>query len=167
MRVTIKPIEPWERAPCKGSSRVGRAGDTRSRGRGGAARDGGPELEVSAPATRCPRRRTTRSPRSPAPHHLRRRLSGQPMAQHRVAMPIIVDFDTPVADQAAAEQAIQISSDPPVPGKFYWMNASQVRWRHTTSGLRTRWSTSTHRDGVDVSRLGMRLSRRPITTRTR
>jgi lipoprotein-anchoring transpeptidase ErfK/SrfK len=46
-----------------------------------------------------------------------------------VAMPIIVDFGTSVADRAAAEQAIHVSSDPPVPGKFYWMNDSQVRWR--------------------------------------
>jgi lipoprotein-anchoring transpeptidase ErfK/SrfK len=46
-----------------------------------------------------------------------------------VAMPIMVDFDGPVADRAAAEQAIHISSDPPVPGKFYWHNDSQVRWR--------------------------------------
>jgi lipoprotein-anchoring transpeptidase ErfK/SrfK len=46
-----------------------------------------------------------------------------------VAMPIIVKFSAPVGDRAAAEQAIHISSDPPVPGKFYWMNDSQVRWR--------------------------------------
>jgi lipoprotein-anchoring transpeptidase ErfK/SrfK len=46
-----------------------------------------------------------------------------------VAMPIIVDFGAPVSDRAAAEQAIHVSSDPPVPGKFYWMNDSQVRWR--------------------------------------
>ena len=46
-----------------------------------------------------------------------------------VAMPIIVRFSSPVADRAAAEQAIHVSSDPPVPGKFYWMNDSQVRWR--------------------------------------
>jgi lipoprotein-anchoring transpeptidase ErfK/SrfK len=46
-----------------------------------------------------------------------------------VAMPIIVKFSSPVGDRAAAEQAIHISSDPPVPGKFYWMNDSQVRWR--------------------------------------
>jgi lipoprotein-anchoring transpeptidase ErfK/SrfK len=46
-----------------------------------------------------------------------------------VGMPIIVDFGTPVADRAAAEQAIHVSSDPPVPGKFYWMNDAQVRWR--------------------------------------
>jgi len=46
-----------------------------------------------------------------------------------VAMPIIVKFSGPVADRGAAEQAIHVSSDPPVPGKFYWMNDSQVRWR--------------------------------------
>jgi lipoprotein-anchoring transpeptidase ErfK/SrfK len=46
-----------------------------------------------------------------------------------VAMPIIIKFTTPVADHGAAEQAIHISSDPPVTGKFYWMNDSQVRWR--------------------------------------
>jgi lipoprotein-anchoring transpeptidase ErfK/SrfK len=46
-----------------------------------------------------------------------------------VAMPVIIDFGTPVADRLAAEQAIQISSDPPVEGKFYWMDDSQVRWR--------------------------------------
>ena len=46
-----------------------------------------------------------------------------------IAMPIIMKFSTPVSDRAAAEQAIHITSDPPVPGKFYWMNDSQVRWR--------------------------------------
>jgi lipoprotein-anchoring transpeptidase ErfK/SrfK len=46
-----------------------------------------------------------------------------------VGMPIIVDFGAPVADRAAAEQAIHVSSDPPVPGKFYWMDDAQVRWR--------------------------------------
>ncbi len=28
-----------------------------------------------------------------------------------------------------AEDAIHISSNPPVPGKFYWMSDTQVRWR--------------------------------------
>ncbi|MBV8930923.1 MAG: L,D-transpeptidase [Mycobacteriaceae bacterium] len=46
-----------------------------------------------------------------------------------VAKPIIVNFSAPVPDRAMAEQAIHISSDPPVPGKFYWLNDSQVRWR--------------------------------------
>src|SRR5690242_13497471 len=46
-----------------------------------------------------------------------------------VAMPVIITFDAPVGDRAAAEGAIHVSSDPPVPGKFYWMSDSQVRWR--------------------------------------
>jgi lipoprotein-anchoring transpeptidase ErfK/SrfK len=46
-----------------------------------------------------------------------------------VAKPIIIDFAVPIADQAMAESAIHISSIPAVPGKFYWMTPSQVRWR--------------------------------------
>jgi lipoprotein-anchoring transpeptidase ErfK/SrfK len=46
-----------------------------------------------------------------------------------VAKPIIIAFTAPITDQSAAEDAIHISSDPPVAGKFYWMNDSQVRWR--------------------------------------
>jgi lipoprotein-anchoring transpeptidase ErfK/SrfK len=89
-----------------------------------------PELEVSAPADPLPapsddaQSAFTGTPPFASP--IIRPANGTTVG---VAMPIIVDFDTPVADQAAAEQAIQISSDPPVPGKFYWMNASQVRWR--------------------------------------
>ncbi len=46
-----------------------------------------------------------------------------------VAKPIIINFQVPIGDQAMAERAIHISSIPPVPGKFYWMTPSQVRWR--------------------------------------
>jgi lipoprotein-anchoring transpeptidase ErfK/SrfK len=46
-----------------------------------------------------------------------------------IAKPIVISFGAPVTDRAIAEQAIHISSDPPVPGKFYWMNDTQVRWR--------------------------------------
>lgn len=46
-----------------------------------------------------------------------------------VAKPIIINFAVPIADQAMAERAIHISSIPPVPGKFYWMTPTQVRWR--------------------------------------
>jgi lipoprotein-anchoring transpeptidase ErfK/SrfK len=46
-----------------------------------------------------------------------------------VAKPIIINFPVPIADQAMAERAIHISSIPPVPGKFYWMSPTQVRWR--------------------------------------
>jgi lipoprotein-anchoring transpeptidase ErfK/SrfK len=46
-----------------------------------------------------------------------------------VAMPIIINFVAPVTDRPLAENAIHVSSNPPVPGKFYWMNDRQVRWR--------------------------------------
>ncbi|WP_116372670.1 L,D-transpeptidase [Mycobacterium sp. MFM001] len=46
-----------------------------------------------------------------------------------VAQPIIINFQRPIADKPMAEQAIHISSTPPVPGKFYWMTPTQVRWR--------------------------------------
>lgn len=95
-----------------------------------------PELEVSAPADPLPPPDEQVAP----PEDAQSASTGTPPFAPPtirpangtvvgVAMPIVVNFDAPVADQAAAEQAIQISSDPPVPGKFYWMNASQVRWR--------------------------------------
>jgi lipoprotein-anchoring transpeptidase ErfK/SrfK len=46
-----------------------------------------------------------------------------------VGEPIIINFARPIADKALAEQAIRVSSTPPVSGKFYWLTPSQVRWR--------------------------------------
>ena len=46
-----------------------------------------------------------------------------------VGEPIIINFARPIADQHMAEQAIHVSSTPPVSGKFYWLTTSQVRWR--------------------------------------
>lgn len=46
-----------------------------------------------------------------------------------VAKPIIIDFQRPIADRGMAEQAIHISSNPPVSGTFYWTTDTQVRWR--------------------------------------
>jgi lipoprotein-anchoring transpeptidase ErfK/SrfK len=46
-----------------------------------------------------------------------------------VAKPIYINFARPIADRALAEQAIHISSVPPVPGRFYWISDTQVRWR--------------------------------------
>lgn len=45
------------------------------------------------------------------------------------AKPIYINFQRPIADRAIAEQAIHISSNPPVPGRFYWTTDTQVRWR--------------------------------------
>ena len=44
-----------------------------------------------------------------------------------VAKPIIIDFQRPIANRALAEQAIHISSNPPVAGTFYWTTDTQVR----------------------------------------
>jgi lipoprotein-anchoring transpeptidase ErfK/SrfK len=46
-----------------------------------------------------------------------------------VAQPIIINFPGPVADAGAAIDAVHVSSVPPVPGKFYWMTPTQLRWR--------------------------------------
>ncbi|WP_018602762.1 L,D-transpeptidase family protein [Mycobacterium sp. 155] len=46
-----------------------------------------------------------------------------------VAKPIYIQFQRPIADRKMAEDAIHISSNPPVPGRFYWVNDTQVRWR--------------------------------------
>src|ERR1700749_881768 len=46
-----------------------------------------------------------------------------------VAQPIIINFPGLVDDAGAAEGAVHISSVPPVPGKFYWMKPTQLRWR--------------------------------------
>ncbi|MGD9620734.1 MAG: L,D-transpeptidase family protein [Mycolicibacterium sp.] len=46
-----------------------------------------------------------------------------------VAKPISINFQRPIADRAMAENAVHISSSPPVPGKFYWMSDTQLRWR--------------------------------------
>jgi len=71
-----------------------------------------------------------------------------------VAQPIIINFQRPIADQAMAEQAIHISSNPPVPGKFYWLTPTQVRWRplafwpaHTTVNIDAAGTTSNFRIG--------------------
>lgn len=46
-----------------------------------------------------------------------------------VAQPIVINFKEPVADRAAAERAIEITSSNPAQGHFYWFGDKQVRWR--------------------------------------
>jgi lipoprotein-anchoring transpeptidase ErfK/SrfK len=46
-----------------------------------------------------------------------------------VAKPIVINFQRPIADRALAQAAVHVSSNPPVPGKFYWMSDTQLRWR--------------------------------------
>lgn len=46
-----------------------------------------------------------------------------------VGQPIIINFPARVDDAGAAIDAVHVSSVPPVPGKFYWMTPTQLRWR--------------------------------------
>jgi lipoprotein-anchoring transpeptidase ErfK/SrfK len=71
-----------------------------------------------------------------------------------VAKPIIINFQRPIANRPLAEQAIHVSSTPPVPGKFYWMSDTQVRWRpidfwpaHTVVNIDAAGTKSSFRTG--------------------
>jgi lipoprotein-anchoring transpeptidase ErfK/SrfK len=46
-----------------------------------------------------------------------------------VGQPVIIAFSHPVANKAAAEKAIGITTSPAVEGKFYWASSQIVHWR--------------------------------------
>lgn len=46
-----------------------------------------------------------------------------------VGQPAVVQFDEPIPDRAAAEDAITVTTDPPVEGAFYWVSNKEVHWR--------------------------------------
>jgi lipoprotein-anchoring transpeptidase ErfK/SrfK len=46
-----------------------------------------------------------------------------------VGQPVAIRFDENITNRLAAEKAINITTDPPVEGAFYWLNNREVRWR--------------------------------------
>ncbi|HYB38350.1 MAG TPA: Ig-like domain-containing protein [Mycobacterium sp.] len=46
-----------------------------------------------------------------------------------VGQPVAIRFDENIANRAAAEKVIKITTNPPVEGAFYWLNNREVRWR--------------------------------------
>src|SRR5437588_2186547 len=46
-----------------------------------------------------------------------------------IGEPVAIRFDENIADRAAAQKAIVITTNPPVEGAFYWLNNREVRWR--------------------------------------
>ncbi len=46
-----------------------------------------------------------------------------------VGQPLAFYFDEPVADKVAAEQMLEITTEPKVEGAFYWFNKKEVHWR--------------------------------------
>jgi lipoprotein-anchoring transpeptidase ErfK/SrfK len=46
-----------------------------------------------------------------------------------VGQPIVVWFDEPIKDKAAAERTLTVTTDPPVVGAWYWLDSREVHWR--------------------------------------
>jgi lipoprotein-anchoring transpeptidase ErfK/SrfK len=46
-----------------------------------------------------------------------------------VAMPISITFDAPVADRAAVERRVSVTTSVPTEGSFRWMSDEQLNWR--------------------------------------
>ena len=46
-----------------------------------------------------------------------------------VAQTITMRFGAPIKDRQAAQDAITVTTSPPVEGAFYWLNNSELRWR--------------------------------------
>ncbi|WP_428981455.1 L,D-transpeptidase [Nocardia brasiliensis] len=46
-----------------------------------------------------------------------------------IGQPVAIQFDENIPDRRAAQDAIKITTEPPVEGAFYWVNNREVRWR--------------------------------------
>ncbi|MFF0543285.1 L,D-transpeptidase [Nocardia thailandica] len=46
-----------------------------------------------------------------------------------IGQPVAVQFDENIPNRRAVQEAIKITTDPPVEGAFYWVNNREVRWR--------------------------------------
>jgi len=46
-----------------------------------------------------------------------------------IGQPVAVQFDENIPDRRAAQNAIRVTTAPPVEGAFYWVNPREVRWR--------------------------------------
>ncbi|MEE4022620.1 Ig-like domain-containing protein [Gordonia sp. PKS22-38] len=68
-----------------------------------------------------------------------------------VGQPVAIKFDEPIPNRRAAQDAIRVTTDPPVEGAFYWISDSEVRWRP-----KDYWQTGTKVD-VAVNTYGIDL----------
>jgi len=46
-----------------------------------------------------------------------------------VGQPVAIRFDEDIPNRLSAQQAITVTTNPPVEGAFYWLNNREVRWR--------------------------------------
>lgn len=70
-----------------------------------------------------------------------------------IGQPVAVQFDENIPDRKAAQDAIKITTEPPVEGAFYWVNNREVRWRPEHF-----WAPGT-RVTIDVNVYGRDLGR--------
>jgi lipoprotein-anchoring transpeptidase ErfK/SrfK len=46
-----------------------------------------------------------------------------------VGQPIVIQFDEPIPDRAAAERMLTVTTNPPTVGAWHWINDDEVHWR--------------------------------------
>lgn len=46
-----------------------------------------------------------------------------------IGQPVVVTFDEPVKDRAAAERSLSVKATPPTVGSWFWVDDKEVRWR--------------------------------------
>ncbi|MEU5690328.1 Ig-like domain-containing protein [Actinosynnema sp. NPDC020468] len=83
----------------------------------GQGADGKPETKTSSFTTAQPRTLTYLS------------VNPQDGTTVGIGQPLAFYFDEPIADRAAAEAMISITTEPKVDGAFYWFNEKEVHWR--------------------------------------
>jgi lipoprotein-anchoring transpeptidase ErfK/SrfK len=49
-----------------------------------------------------------------------------------VGQPLVVEFDHPIADKAAAEKALEVTTSPEQVGAWYWISPTEVHYRPQT-----------------------------------
>src|SRR4051812_36855354 len=52
----------------------------------------------------------------------------RPGAVVGVAHPVMVTFNNPVANRQAVQRAIEVKSEPPMTGRFEWLDTNVVQW---------------------------------------
>ncbi|MFW0796458.1 Ig-like domain-containing protein [Gordonia sp. CPCC 205515] len=78
-------------------------------------------------------------------------LTPSPRETVGIGQPVAVKFDEPIPNRQAAQDAIRITTNPPVQGAFYWISDSEVRWRPEkwwTPGTKVNVAVNTY--GIDL-----------------
>jgi lipoprotein-anchoring transpeptidase ErfK/SrfK len=75
---------------------------------------------------------TTVKPRNYTMPYIRAYRNGGPLLDggtFGIGQPVVIQFDEPVPDRAAAERALTVTTDPPTAGAWRWMFDDEVHWR--------------------------------------